>query len=381
MSGEVPGSTELGSRIRSLAGPCGFLPFDRFMDLALYAEGVGYYTSGRTRLGPHGDFYTAAHVHPLFARTIARRILEVRQALGGYRPFSIVELGPGDGTLAEGIVRSLDRAAGSGGALEYVLVERSSPLRTLALARARAAGEAAGVRVRERPGLSTDGPFSGVVIASEVLDAQPVRRFRWTGSEWLELGVRWEGDRVVAAESRPDRSIAGAPLAPADREGLVAEVSSGAEALVREVADHLVRGEFVVLDYGMDEDELRSGHPSGTLAAVRSHRDAGDPFGSPGENDLSTFVNFTRVRSAARAAGLVELGFDRQAEALGRWGFPTLLAAELREARTPEEEVRTRLAAKNLAFGFDRFRVLELAAPASAEALAQLRSEDPAGGR
>ncbi len=335
------------------------------MDLALYAEGLGFYTAGRSRFGPGGDFYTASHVHPLFAATIARHLEGVRRSLGSARPFSIVELGPGDGALAEGIVRSLAGAATSGGPIEYVLVDRSEPLGLRARDRVERAGRAAGIRVRSRPDAGGEGPFSGAVLANELLDAQPARRLRWTGAGWAELGVRWDGSRLVAAESRTVRPVGGGPLPPGETDGLVVEVSPSAEAFVREVADHLVRGVLLILDYGMEESELRRAHPAGTLAAVRSHRTVSDPLDRPGETDLSTFVNFTRVRAAARSAGWTEVAFDRQAEALGRWGYPELLSEAIRRTRSPEEEVRLRLGSKNLLFGFDRFRALELV-PASA---------------
>ncbi len=371
----------IAERLRSASDASGFVPFDRFMDIALYAEGVGFYARAGPTLGPRGDFYTAAHVHPLFARSIGRRLTQVREALGDERPFSVVEVGPGDGTLAEGVIRALGPATKSGGPIDYVLLERSVPLRALALERARAAGAAAGVAVRTSTGLSADGPFSGAVLANEVLDAQPARRLRWTGSAWLELGARWEGDRLVPAETTLTRPLSGMPLTPVPPPDTVVEVSPAAEAIVREVADHMARGLFVLLDYGMEETELWSAHPSGTLAAVRRHHSVNDPFGAPGSTDLSVFVNFTRIREACTAAGLVQLEFGRQAEALGRWGFPALLETELRAARSPEEEVRTRLATKNLLFGFDRFQVLELAAPESADVLSRLRPEDPALGR
>src|SRR5208283_6157400 len=102
-------------------------------------------------------------------------------------------------------------------------------------------------------------------------------------------------------------------------------------------------------------------HRSGTLTAVRRHRFVDDPFAEPGTSDLSVFVNFTRVRAAAARAGLREVAFRRQAEALGEWGFPRLLEEAIRAAPSTEAEVRTRLAAKNLLFGFERFCALELA--------------------
>ena len=94
-----------------------------------------------------------------------------------------------------------------------------------------------------------------------------------------------------------------------------------AEAIVRDVADHLVEGLFLAIDYGMDQSELVVAHPTGTLAAVARHRSVPDPTAAPGRSDLSVFVNFTRVRAAARAAGLREVAFRSQAMALADWGF------------------------------------------------------------
>ena len=345
----------IAERLRSASDASGFVPFDRFMDIALYAEGVGFYARAGPTLGPRGDFYTAAHVHPLFARSIGRRLTQVREALGDERPFSVVEVGPGDGTLAEGVIRALGPATKSGGPIDYVLLERSVPC-----ARSRSSAPAPLVR---RPG-SRSGPArvsqrtarSPVPFSPTKSWTPAARRLRWTGSAWLELGARWEGDRLVPAETTLTRPLSGMPLTPVPPPDTVVEVSPAAEAIVREVADHMARGLFVLLDYGMEETELWSAHPSGTLAAVRRHHSVNDPFGAPGSTDLSVFVNFTRIREACTAAGLVQLEFGRQAEALGRWGFPALLETELRAARSPEEEVRTRLATKNLLFGFDGSR-------------------------
>jgi SAM-dependent MidA family methyltransferase len=114
-------------------------------------------------------------------------------------------------------------------------------------------------------------------------------------------------------------------------------------------------------DYGMEEDELVRAHPEGTLATVRGHRSDSDAVTRPGESDLSTFVNWTRLRTVARAAGLEVVADRSQAEALGAWGFPRLFDEALARAGSAEAEVRLRLSAKNLLFGFQRFRILELA--------------------
>jgi len=349
--------------LRRVADPSGFVPFDRFMDVALYGEGVGFYARGGSPFGARGDYYTASHASPLFGRTIAERIRTLAASAAGTEPFRIVELGPGDGTLGEEVVATLARNGATHGALEYVLVDRSPSLLTEAFARISAAGTAAGIRVIGSGGVGADGPFHGVVLANEVLDAQPARRLRWTGREWQELGIRVTEHGLVP-EVAPLVSAVPAPEPPRpEAAGLVYEFSPMAEAILREVADHLVGGLFLVLDFGMSESELLSAHPLGTLASIRRHHAQDDPLLRPGDADLSVFVNFTRVRAVARAAGLTEVAFRRQAEALGTWGFPRLLEQEIRSVRLPEEEVRVRLAAKNLLFGFERFYALELAPP------------------
>jgi len=354
-------AAKLGDLLRRVADPGGFVPFDRFMDVALYGEGVGFYTRGSTPFGAKGDYYTASHASPLFGRTIAERIRTVAASAAGTEPFRVVELGPGDGTLGEEVVTTLGRNGGTHGPLEYVLVDRSPSLLTAAFARVSAAGAAAGIRVIGSGGVGADGPFHGVVLANEVLDAQPARRLRWNGREWQELGIRVT-EHGLLPEVAPLAGAVPAPEPPRpDTAGLVYEFSPMAEGILREVADHLVGGLFLVLDFGMSEMELLSAHPLGTLASVRRHRAEDDPLLHPGDADLSVFVNFSRLRAVAGASGLTEVAFHRQAEALGAWGFPRLLEQEIRSARSPEDEVRIRLAAKNLLFGFERFYALELA--------------------
>jgi SAM-dependent MidA family methyltransferase len=357
-------SLRLIERFRVEGGSSGFVPFDRFMELALYADGVGFYQRPRSPLGKEGDFYTATHVDPIFAASIAERFKTVRGALGAPGPFRIVELGPGDGTLAAGIVGAL---ADSPVGVEYLLVERSSPRARQAEERVRSTGTSIPVRSVESVGAL--GPFVGVVVANEFLDAQPARRLRWDGKSWKELGIRVRDGLVVTDEEEMTRSVPGGPLPIPDHPDVVMELSPLAEGTVREIADHLSGGLAMLIDYGLEQTELLRGHSRGTLAAVRHHRFVSDPLENPGTTDLSTFVNFTRLRAAAAASGLVEVAFRSQAEALGAWGFPALLDAAVRSAGSSEAKVRLRLAAKNLLFGFDRFRVLELAAPASAERL------------
>ncbi|HTZ61453.1 MAG TPA: SAM-dependent methyltransferase [Thermoplasmata archaeon] len=360
-------SRALLDRLRRAAASDGFLPFDRYMEIVLYAHEIGYYDRPHSPLGSGGDFYTAAHVDPLFAETLALRLRAYRRAAATSGPWSIVELGPGDGTLAAGIARTF---VGDPRGPEYVLIDRSSARAREAEDRVRAA--APGVVVRRAESVSALGPFVGAVVANEVLDAQPARRLRAAHGGWEELGVRVTDEGVSEAVDGPARPVPGAPLPDPVDDGEVVEVSPLAEGIVREVADHLVDGPAIFLDFGLEQSELLSTHPHGTAAAVRDHRFLPDPYPVPGSSDLSVFVNFTRIRAAARAGGLAEVAYRSQAEALGAWGFEALRAEALRAAPNAEARVRRQLAMKNLLFGFERFRALEVAPPSTAARLASV---------
>ena len=363
MRADDPKRDQLEALLRSSADPDGFIPFDRFMEVALYGEGVGFYTRTGSPFGGEGDFYTAAHASPLFGRTLAERVKVVGSQVSSPGPFRVVELGPGDGVLAEEIVTALASDDRLRRRLEYVLVERSPSLALRSFERVAAVGDRFGIPVRAAGSIGADGPFRGVVLANEVLDAQPVRRLLWEDRGWRELGVRLEDHRIVRATGPLERVVPPPELPRNLDTGTVVEVSPMAEAIVRDVADHLVEGLFLAIDYGMEQSELVVAHPSGTLAAVARHRPVPDPMAAPGRTDLSVFVNFTSVRAAAHAAGLREVSFRHQAMALADWGLPRLLEEAARSAPSSEAEVRLRLSAKNLLFGFERFQVLELAPP------------------
>lgn len=370
---------ELLAALRARTSPEGFLPFDAFWDVALYGEHVGYYRRARSPFGPTGDYYTAPGVHPLFARSLAARLERVRELLDRPDPFRVVDLGAGDGTLLAGIVTALG-ARGASEGVEAVVVDRSPELRSSARSRVADAARGPGVAVRAASSLAELGPISGAVVANELLDAMPARRLRWTGSDWTELGLRWDGGRLEPDEASVDRPLPPPPLPPLgpDDTGTVLEVTPAAEAIVRELADHLVEGLVVIADFGAEERELVAAHRRGTAAAVQRHRALPSVSVAPGRSDVSVWVNFTRIRCAAAAAGLVELAYRSQAEALGAWGFARELDRAVAETRSAEEAVRLHLAAKNLLFGFGTFHVLELAPPGTARRAGPLREAERA---
>ncbi len=331
------------------------------MEIALYDREGGRYQAPESPFGKSGDFYTAAHLGPAFGRTLARWVLSIDAQLGHPDPFRLVELGPGDGSLAGDIADEIARRSGTPDRFEYVVVERSEPLRRQAAQRAWPA-PASRLRRAVQNGIGDRGPFVGAVFANELWDALPARSLLRTGGVWKERTVVWDGERGEWGVGETVRAVGAAPL-PDDEEGTVREVSPVGESLLRAVADHLLEGALLILDYGGTTEELGVRHPTGSIAALRRHRGGGNPLEAPGTADLSVDVDFGRLRAAARAAGLVEMAYRSQIEALGAWGLPEVAEELRRAARSEEERVRIHLALKSLGFGFERFRALELAAP------------------
>ncbi|EQD42918.1 hypothetical protein B2A_10110, partial [mine drainage metagenome] len=244
---------------------------------------------------------------------------------------------------------------------EYVFIERSETLRRRALEGAWA-GPASRLRRSVQGGIGDRGVFVGAVVANELWDALPARSLIRTGGVWRERTVVWNGERGAWGLGEVVSAIGYAPL-PDDEEGTVREVSLVGESLIRAVADHLGAGALLILDYGGTTEELGVRHPTGSISTLRRHRAGGDPLDAPGTSDLSVDVDFGRLRAAARAAGLVEMAYRSQTEALAAWGLGEVAEELRRAAPNDAERVRTHLAVKSLGFGFERFRALELAAP------------------
>lgn len=291
----------------------GSIPFSRFMELCLYAPGLGYYSAGRRKFGAGGDFVTAPEISPLFGRCLARSCGAVLQSLGGG---DILEFGAGSGQLAVDLLGELE----SMDCLpeRYLVLERSAELK----ARQQ---EAIGRylpqlldRVSWLDALPSAG-FRGVMLANEVLDAMAVERFRWDGAAAALFHVRSEGEgfawQLQAGESsdvtaRIEDSISGSnPDA-----GYVSEFNMSLQPWLQTVAECLAQGLILLIDYGYPQHELF--HPqrsSGTLMChYRQHAHA-DPLLWPGLQDITAHVNFTAVAEAAVAADLDVAGYTTQA--------------------------------------------------------------------
>ena len=307
---------KLTQRIRSqIDANGGWIPFARYMELALYTPGLGYYSGGAAKFGAGGDFVTAPQISPLFGRVLARQFAEVlRQAGGG-----ILELGAGNGLLAGQI---LGEFTALGIDVPYSILEVSSELR----ARQQEALQAYAGQARWLDRLPEH--FCGVVFGNEVLDALPVHLVHWTENGPQERGViagsqgfDWE-DRAITDPVLLERvRILDLPA------GYVSEINLAAPALVKSLAERLQSGLLLFIDYGFGCGEYY--HPQrhmGTLRAHYRHHALDDPFYLPGLCDLTAHVDFTAVADAGLEAGLDVCGYTTQANFLLAAGVTALLA-------------------------------------------------------
>ena len=312
----------------AIAAAGGFLPFDRYMQIALYAPGLGYYVAGARKFGAGGDFVTAPELTPLFGRTLAAQIAPI---LAPTRSREIVELGAGSGKLAADILSALGSEKDA--VSRYRIVEVSAELRE----RQRATIERQVTARRARVEWLTELPpeIDGAVVMNELLDAIPVHLIARRSGNWLERGVMQDGDRFGWAE-RPLRDEALQALAvarfPADGDYL-SEINPAGEALIEDVGRRLAAGAMLIVDYGFPRAEYY--HPErseGTLMGHYRHRAHADPFLWPGLSDITAHVDFTSIAEAGERAGLTVAGFTSQAAFLLACG----MLDRLREVAPPE---------------------------------------------
>jgi len=302
---------------REIEAAGGWLGFDRFMALALYAPGLGYYSNDRLKFGlmPEGgsDFVTAPELSPLFGRSLA---VQVQQALEATQTEEIWEFGAGTGALAEQLLDALGPTL-----RRYNIVDLSGSLRARQAERLAPWGD----RILWHDALPPD--IHGVVVGNEVLDAMPVQLLHWDGECWWERGVTWRGDGFAWA----DRATDARP--PLDHEqdhfpaGTVTEIHVQGEAFIRTLAAHLKRGAAFFMDYGFPESEYY--HPQrsgGTVMCHHAHRADPDPLLLVGQKDITAHVNFTGIAVAGQDASLEVLGYTSQANFLINCGLIDAMA-------------------------------------------------------
>jgi SAM-dependent MidA family methyltransferase len=297
---------------RQIAGAAGWLSFERFMDAALYAPGLGYYSAGAHKLGAGGDFTTAPEVSPLFGACVARQCAEILEKLG---EGSILEIGAGSGRLAADILLRLETL----GALpaRYWILDVSADLRERQrrhLAQ-RVPHLAERVHWLDQP---PEGSFDGLILANEVLDALPVTRFRWYRDRVEELGVVIDDGRFAWAPRPAAKALAQAceRLAQAGGawdDGYVSEYCPRLAAWTHGVTRSLRTGAALWFDYGLPRAQYYlPERREGTLLCHFQNRAHGDPFVYPGLQDITAWVDYTLLAEASRAAGFTLAGFTTQ---------------------------------------------------------------------
>ncbi|WP_404992390.1 class I SAM-dependent methyltransferase [Cupriavidus pauculus] len=313
-------STVIGDAIAAAGG---WISFDRFMSLALYAPRLGYYSGGAAKFGRDAgdgsDFITAPELTPFFARTLARQFAP----LVAMDLPHVMEFGAGTGRLASDLLLALETE----GVLPqtYSIVELSGELR--ARQQETLARRAPHLADRVTWLDALPDRFEGVVVGNEVLDAMPVRLFARNHGQWHERGVVRDGDTFAYQDRQLDDAEVPAVLRdfPGDHD-VVTETHAEAEGFTRAVGAMLARGAAFFIDYGFPAAEYY--HPQragGTLMCHYRHHAHPDPFLYPGLQDITAHVNFTGIAEAAVDAGLSVAGFASQARFLMNAGITDLM--------------------------------------------------------
>ncbi len=327
----------------------GWIPFARYMELALYAPGLGYYSGGARKFGPAGDFITAPELTPLFGQALAAQVEQVMRA----SERRVIEVGAGTGLLAADLLQALQA--------RDCLPDRYEILEVSGELRARQAQTLAEKvpQLAERVCWLDALPerCSGAVVANEVLDVIPVQLVVSRAGGLFERGVALHaepqgGARRLCWADVPAtgelRQAAQALALPVPQSGeYVSEIGLAARAWTASWADRLQAGALLLIDYGYPRAEFYlPSRSSGTLLCYYRHHAHGDPFLWPGLNDITVFVDFTAIAEAAFDAGLEVYGYASQAQFLFNCGVLDCL--ERRGARESADYIRAARAVQRL---------------------------------
>jgi len=307
----------------AIADAGGWISFARFMELALYAPGLGYYSGGARKFGAAGDFVTAPELTPAFAQSLATQVVQIMAVSAP----QILEVGAGSGRLAADLLAELAQRGAT--PERYLILELSGELRERQRQTIAATVPHLLARVHWLDTLPSH--LDGLVLANELLDAIPAHLVRWQDDTIAERGVSLGDDGFEWVE----RPATGAVLARARElsgnvtagEGYLSEIGLAAAAWTASWAAILGRGALLLIDYGFPRREFY--HPQrseGTLMCHYRHHAHPDPFFLPGLQDITVHVDFTAIAEAGTEAGLDFLGYTNQATFLLNCGLTDVLA-------------------------------------------------------
>ena len=293
----------------------GWIGFSRFMEMALYEPGMGYYSAGARKLGAGGDFTTAPELSPLFGATICSTLLPVLEGLKAQGlPTQILEFGAGTGKLAQSILMRLDVLGFSLDRYDIIeiapdLAERQKELLTASLSHLKSTTHC--------NWLSTlPENYKGIILANEVIDAIPCDVIIFQDGFWYWYGVAYENEKFVWKVGKPveqdllPESLLGGNFS----EAYVTELHTPANAWMHHVTQHLHTGLFLTFDYGFTENEYY--HPprlQGTLMAHHRHHAIQDAFYLPGLCDITTHVEWSQIARCALAENADDVYLSNQA--------------------------------------------------------------------
>jgi len=326
-----------GKIVSEIASEGGWLPFSRYMEMALYEPGMGYYSAGAHKLGAGGDFTTAPELSPLFGAAICSTLLPVLEGLKEKGlPTQILEFGAGTGKLASSI---LNRLHDLGFELDrYDIIEISPDL-------AQRQQEHIGNIVNELK-LSTQcywptelpNNFKGIMLANEVIDAIPCDAIIYQNGFWYWYGVAFKDGKLIWKVGSPvEQALLPESLLDENfSEGYVTELHAPANAWMHQVTKQLDTGLFLTFDYGFPESEYY--HPQrleGTLMAHHRHHAIQDPFYLPGLCDLTTHVEWSQIAQSALTENADDVFLTNQAAYLLDAGIGDI-ALEIGDPSDPE---------------------------------------------
>ncbi len=353
-------SNRLGQRIAAeIDAVGGVIRFDRYLQMALYEPGFGYYSAGLAKFGAAGDFVTAPEISPLFGDCLAHQLGDL--IAQGCAP-RVLEFGAGSGRLCAQLIAAMP-------ALErYQILEVSADLRARQQAELRAALDPEAFdRVEWLDRLPAD--FDGIVIANEVLDAMPVRLAE-KREAWRELGVTWRDGALAWQAIAPDAALDAAIDSVERAVGELpvpyrTEFNLSLAPWLRALAQACRRAVVLIVDYGYERAEYYdSARRCGTLVCHYRHRVHDDPLWYPGLQDVSTFVDFDAVADAAEDCGFAPIGLVTQARFLLANGLLEVAARRHAAAASARDRVELAQQVKTLTLPQEmgeRFRVLGLA--------------------
>ncbi|MGV0962395.1 MAG: class I SAM-dependent methyltransferase [Polynucleobacter sp.] len=320
-----------------IASNGGWMPFSRYMEMALYEPGMGYYSAGAHKLGAGGDFTTAPELSPLFGAAIVETLLPILEGLQAQGlPTQILEFGAGTGKLAESILTrlhdlefSLDR---------YDIIEISPDLAQRQEERLKQLIQKLDLSTKCNWLSSLPSNFTGIILANEVVDAIPCDAIIFQNGFWYQQGVAAIDGKLAWSIGQPvEQSLLPETLLTGNfSEGYITELHVPANAWMRQVAKHLDTGLFLTFDYGFPESEYyHAQRLEGTLMAHHRHHAIQDPFHLPGLCDLTTHVEWSQIARSALEEEVDDVYLSNQASYLLDAGIGDI-ALEIGDPSNPE---------------------------------------------